>query len=192
MSCLQAIEDKDTENPLICHIMNLLWALRHKSTHVRICWVPSICGIEGNEIVVQILVKTAPLQNGHTQNGHKTFCYQNGHNQNVHTAFGQNGHRERITTKTVTMHLVKTATEDRGRITTKTATLHLVKTATEGGSPDRITNKTTTLVKWLQHESLPKRPHYRPLARQQSRMRVCLLTSLNHIQGPISPTTFPS
>ena len=27
MSCLQAIEGEDTENPLICHIMNLLWAL---------------------------------------------------------------------------------------------------------------------------------------------------------------------
>ena len=102
-----------------------------------------------------ILVKTATLQNGHTQNGHNSFGYQNGHNQNGHTvlvktatqggslpkrphciwskrpqredhyqnghtAFGQNGHK--------------------GRITTKTATLHLVKTATKGGS-------------------LPKRPH---------------------------------
>ena len=27
MSCLQAIEDEDTENPFICHIMNLLWLL---------------------------------------------------------------------------------------------------------------------------------------------------------------------
>ena len=30
MSCLQAIEGEDTENPLICHIMNLLWALSDK------------------------------------------------------------------------------------------------------------------------------------------------------------------
>ena len=78
------------------------------------------------------------LQNGHTQNGHKTFCYQNGHNQNGHTAFGQNGHR--------------------GRITTKTAPLHLVKTATEGGSlpkrPHCIWSKATEGC------SLPKRPHY--------------------------------
>ena len=28
MSCLKAIEGKDTEHPPICHIMNLLWALR--------------------------------------------------------------------------------------------------------------------------------------------------------------------
>ena len=86
---------------------------------------------------------------------------------------GQNGHTGRITTKTATLHLVKTATkggslpkrpnciwskrpqrEDhyqnghttfgqnghKGRITTKTATLHLVKTA-------------------AQERPLPKRPH---------------------------------
>ena len=92
-------------------------------------WRPLFC---------QILVKTATFQNGHTQNGHKTFCYQNGHNQNGHTAFGQNGHR--------------------GRITTKTATLHLVKTATGGGSlpkrPHCIWSKATEGC------SLPKRPHY--------------------------------
>ena len=31
MSFLQAIEGEDTENPLICHIMNLLWALNEKA-----------------------------------------------------------------------------------------------------------------------------------------------------------------
>ena len=51
MSCLQAIEGEDTENPLICHIMNLLWALGDKGTCVSFCWVPSHCGIEGNEVV---------------------------------------------------------------------------------------------------------------------------------------------
>ena len=30
MSCLQAIENEDTENPLICH-MNILWALSKKA-----------------------------------------------------------------------------------------------------------------------------------------------------------------
>ena len=30
MSCLQAIEGKDTKNPLICHITNHLWALSDK------------------------------------------------------------------------------------------------------------------------------------------------------------------
>ena len=54
MSCLQAIEGEDTENPLICHIMNLLWALSDKGTRVRFCWVPNHCGIEGNEIVDQL------------------------------------------------------------------------------------------------------------------------------------------
>ena len=54
MSCLQAIDGEDTENPFICHIMNLLWALSDKGTLVRFCWVPSHCGIEGNEIVDQL------------------------------------------------------------------------------------------------------------------------------------------
>ena len=58
MSCLQAIENEDTENPLICHIMNLLWALSDKGTHVRFCWVPSHCAIEGNEIVDQLAKET--------------------------------------------------------------------------------------------------------------------------------------
>ena len=31
-SCLQAIEGEDTENPFICHIMNLLWSLSDKGT----------------------------------------------------------------------------------------------------------------------------------------------------------------
>ena len=58
MSCLQAIEGEDTENSLICHIMNLLWALSDKGTRVRFCWVPSHCGIEGNEIVDQLAKET--------------------------------------------------------------------------------------------------------------------------------------
>ena len=33
MSCLQAIEGEDTENPFISHIMNLLWLLNDKGTH---------------------------------------------------------------------------------------------------------------------------------------------------------------
>ena len=58
MSCLQAIEGEDTGNPLICHIMNLLWALSDKGTSVRFCWVPTHCGIEGNEIVDQLAKET--------------------------------------------------------------------------------------------------------------------------------------
>ena len=58
MFCLQAIEGEDTENPFICHIMNLLWSLSNKGTRVRFCWVPSHCGIDGNEIVDQLAKET--------------------------------------------------------------------------------------------------------------------------------------
>ena len=58
MSCLQAIEGEDTKNPLFCHIMNLLWALSDRGTCVRFCWVPSHCGIEGNEVVDQLAKET--------------------------------------------------------------------------------------------------------------------------------------
>ena len=34
ISCLLAIEGKETENPFICHIMNLLWLLSNKGTRV--------------------------------------------------------------------------------------------------------------------------------------------------------------
>ena len=58
MSCLQAIEGEDTKNPFICHIMNLLWSLSDKGTCVRFCWVPSHCGIDGNEKVDQLAKET--------------------------------------------------------------------------------------------------------------------------------------
>ena len=59
MSCLQAIEGEDTENPLICHIMNLLWALVEQQRHsCPLLLVPSHCGIEGNEIVDQLAKET--------------------------------------------------------------------------------------------------------------------------------------
>ena len=29
--------------------MNLLWLLSDRGTHVRFCWIPSYCGIEGNK-----------------------------------------------------------------------------------------------------------------------------------------------
>ena len=51
MSCLQAIDGEDTENPFICYIMNLLWSLSDKDTSVHFCWIPSYCGIGGNERV---------------------------------------------------------------------------------------------------------------------------------------------
>ena len=54
MSCLQAIEGENSVNPLICNIMDLLWLLSGNGTHVRFCWIPSHCGIEGNEKVDQL------------------------------------------------------------------------------------------------------------------------------------------
>ena len=53
MSSFQAIAGEDTANPLICHIMNLLWSLSDKGTRVRFRCVPSHCGIDGNERVVK-------------------------------------------------------------------------------------------------------------------------------------------
>ena len=58
MSCSQAIEVEDTENTFICHIMNLLWLFSNKGKHVRFCWIPSHCGIEGNEKVDQLAKET--------------------------------------------------------------------------------------------------------------------------------------
>ena len=58
MSCLQAIEGEDTEDPFLCHIMNLLWLLNGKGTHIRFCWIPSHCGIDGNERVNQLAKET--------------------------------------------------------------------------------------------------------------------------------------
>ena len=54
MPGLQAIEGEVTDNPFICHIMNLLWLLSDKGTSFRPCWIPSQCGIEGNERVDQL------------------------------------------------------------------------------------------------------------------------------------------
>ena len=34
--------------------MNLLWLLSDRGIHVRFCWIPSHCGIEGNERVHQL------------------------------------------------------------------------------------------------------------------------------------------
>ena len=70
MFCLQTIESEDTDNPFVCHIMNLLWLLSDKGSHVCFCWIPSHCGFEGNERIVQLAKGTLdhdidPLTNAH-------------------------------------------------------------------------------------------------------------------------------
>ena len=97
------------------------------------------------------------------------------HYQNGQTAFGQNGHK--------------------GRITTKTATLHLVKTATKGGSlpkrPHCIWSKRPHRKDHYQngHTAFGQNGHTGrgitgSLARHQSRTRVCLLAcSRAHFSG---------
>ena len=44
--------------PLGHNIMNLFWSLSDKGTRVRFCWVPSHCGIDGNERVDQLAKET--------------------------------------------------------------------------------------------------------------------------------------
>ena len=52
------VKQIQSNQPLICQIMNLLWALSDKGTRVRFCWVPSHCGIEGKDIVDQLAKET--------------------------------------------------------------------------------------------------------------------------------------
>ena len=89
MSCLQAIEGEDTENPFICHIMNLLWLLNDKGTHIRFCWIPSHCGIDGNEW------KSWPAGEGdpwpwHRSSGGCPLCRSETTGQLLHPAAGSN------------------------------------------------------------------------------------------------------
>ena len=42
----------------LCQIINLLWVLSDEGTCVCFCWVPSHCGIEGNEIVDHLAKET--------------------------------------------------------------------------------------------------------------------------------------
>ena len=45
MTRIQAIEGEDTGSPFICHIINLLWLMGDKGTHIRFCWIPSHCTV---------------------------------------------------------------------------------------------------------------------------------------------------
>lgn len=53
MSCLQDIESEESNHPLTCRLVDLLHRVYDRGTFVRFCWIPSHCGIEGNELVDQ-------------------------------------------------------------------------------------------------------------------------------------------
>ena len=89
MSCLQAIEGEDTENPFICHIMNLLWLLNDKGTHI-FCWIPSHCGIDGNERVDQLSKETLDPWPWHRSSGGCPLCRFETTGQLLHPAAGSN------------------------------------------------------------------------------------------------------
>ena len=117
---------------------------------------------------------------------------------------GQNGHIGRITTKTAKLHLVKTATKG-GSLPKRPHCIWSKRPHREDhyqnghtafgqnghtGREDHWTSlpRTATLVKQPQHESLPKRPHYRSLAGHQSHTRMCLLScSRAHFSNDIFP-----
>ena len=123
---------------------------------------------------------------------HKKDHYQNGH-----TVFGQNSHKGGITTETATLHLVKMATQ--GSLPKRPHCIwskwphredHYQNGHTafgQNGHTGRITGLDHQQKgHGMQHESLPKWPHYRSLARQQSRTQVCLLACRAHFSNDFS------
>ena len=50
MSCLQAIESLNVDNPIILNILELYGTLKTKQKNIVLCWVPSHVGIRGNEL----------------------------------------------------------------------------------------------------------------------------------------------
>ena len=50
MSCLQAIESLNIDNPIILNILELYGTLKTKQKNIVLCWVPSHVGIRGNEL----------------------------------------------------------------------------------------------------------------------------------------------
>ena len=56
MSCLQATEGEDTENPFVITLTS--WLLSYLGTRIRFCWIPSDCRIEGKERVNKLVKET--------------------------------------------------------------------------------------------------------------------------------------
>ena len=49
LSCLQALQNRNMENPIIRQIIHILSYLREVDSHIEFCWIPGHCGIKGNE-----------------------------------------------------------------------------------------------------------------------------------------------
>ena len=53
-----ALNEQSSGRASVVCLCSLLWSLSDKGTRVRFCWVPSHCGIDGNERVDQLAKKT--------------------------------------------------------------------------------------------------------------------------------------
>ena len=49
LSCLQALQNKNMENPIIREIIHILSYLGEVDSQIEFCWIPGHCGIKGNE-----------------------------------------------------------------------------------------------------------------------------------------------
>ena len=49
LSCLQALENKNIEHPIIQEILHILTYLKEVGSQIEFCWIPSHIGIKGNE-----------------------------------------------------------------------------------------------------------------------------------------------
>jgi ribonuclease HI len=49
LSVLQAVKEQNIKNPLIAELLEHLHLLHEKGKSVKLCWIPSHCGITGNE-----------------------------------------------------------------------------------------------------------------------------------------------
>ena len=49
LSCLQALQNKNMENPIIREIIHTLSYLGEEGSQIEFCWIPGHTGIKGNK-----------------------------------------------------------------------------------------------------------------------------------------------